>query len=107
MGGAGWQTPAEGTPHQATLLRPGGRLTNSGSVTCYVNVEAGTVVTDGTAAQNLYIMPPGNVVLLSNQCWFFTFATASSYTTLNYESVTSILSTPGLVSASAISGTIP
>ncbi len=77
---SGCEFEVDGTQRTHTLRTPGGRVSNSGNVDFFINVDGGTVATTQPGGDSNLIVPVGGTVVLPNTARTFTAkATASTY----------------------------
>ncbi|MCW8128919.1 MAG: hypothetical protein KIS92_00915 [Planctomycetota bacterium] len=65
----------------ATLLLPGGVVTNKGLQDAYINVDNGSLVTSEPLGGSMRKIPPGASVQLPPQCWAYKFGCAAGLST--------------------------
>ena len=83
-GPAGREFECDSTQRLATLVVPGGTVSNTGTVDAYINVDAGTAATSQPAGASGRTVSVGATVRLPRSCMSFTFVSGST-TYLLYE----------------------
>ena len=82
---AGYEFECDTTQRLATLVSPGGKVSNTSAVDAFINVDGGTVTTTQPAGASGRSVPAGSTVVLPRTCMSFTFKTASGTAYLLYE----------------------